>query len=56
MELRLGDLVAKVLHWGPIGWVVHKVTGLDKPCDKCEERRKKLNELLAKRKKELEDE
>lgn len=45
-----GDLIAKILHTGLIGKIVHKVTGKDKPCDGCEERRKKFNELISFRK------
>jgi hypothetical protein len=49
-NILLGDMVAKILHWGPIGWIVHKITGLDKPCDECEQRRKDWNKLLRKKK------
>ena len=47
----LGDLVAYILHTGFIGWIVFKVTGKDKPCDKCEERRKKFNDAVSFKKK-----
>ena len=47
----LGDLVAHILHTGLIGKIVFWITGKDKPCDKCEERRKKFNEALAFKKK-----
>lgn len=43
----LGDLIAKILHTGWIGWIVLKITGHKEPCDGCEERRKKFNELVA---------
>jgi len=43
----LGDLIAYILHHGIIGKIVFKLTGKDKPCDKCEERRKKFNKMVA---------
>jgi hypothetical protein len=52
MNIRLGDIVAKVLHWGPIGWLVHKITGLEEPCDECKERQERWNQLLQKKKEE----
>lgn len=46
----LGDLITFILHTGPIGKVVHWITGRDGPCDGCEERRNKFNEALKFRK------
>ena len=43
----LGDLIAHILHTGFIGKIVFWVTGKDKPCDNCEERRKKFNEMVS---------
>jgi len=42
----LGDVVACFLHSKPIGWLTHAITGNDKPCSICSNRRKALNVLV----------
>ena len=42
----LGDAVACFLHSKPIGWLVHLITGQDKPCNQCSVRRYALNTLV----------
>jgi hypothetical protein len=42
----LGDSLESFLHNGLMGKIVHKLTGLDEPCNKCKERKRKLNELI----------
>lgn len=41
-----GDSLEYFLHTGTIGKIVHKLTGLDGPCDTCIKRRDRLNQLL----------
>ena len=48
----LGDLIAKILHTGWIGKLVYLITGHTEPCDGCEERRRRFNELVAFKKKQ----
>lgn len=43
----LGDVVAHVLHTGPLGIVVKAVTGMSQPCGNCTKRVDKLNELVS---------
>jgi hypothetical protein len=42
----LGDVVACFLHSKPIGWLTHAITGNDKPCTICSNRRTALNVLV----------
>jgi hypothetical protein len=41
-----GDTLENFLHTGTIGKIVHKLTGLEKPCNTCQQRKETLNELL----------
>lgn len=42
----LGDSIVNLLHTGTIGKIVHTLTGKDKPCGGCQERRKLLNKMV----------
>lgn len=41
-----GDSLEKFLHSGLVGKIVHKLTGLEEPCNTCKKRKQKLNELI----------
>lgn len=43
----IGDSIEKFLHTGTLGKLVYKITGHDKPCGKCAERKAKLNKLMS---------
>jgi hypothetical protein len=42
----LGDLIACILHSKYIGWLTHRITGLDAPCEMCSRRAEALNILF----------
>jgi hypothetical protein len=42
----LGDIVACFLHCRLVGWLTHFITGKDKPCSTCSERRHALNVIM----------
>jgi hypothetical protein len=39
----LGDIIACILHSKSIGWLTHLITGNDKPCTLCSQRRHAWN-------------
>ena len=45
--MGLGDTVKNFLHSGIVGVVVHKLTGMTQPCEKCRKRQDKLNSILG---------
>lgn len=42
----LGDLIACILHSKYVGWLTHRITGLDAPCEICSRRAEALNILF----------
>lgn len=47
-----GDTIEKLLHTGAIGKIVHRITGMDKPCGPCLKRKQFLNNVAPYKKKE----
>ena len=45
-SIGLGDIIACLLHSRPFGWITKIITGKDKPCSQCSQRRQALNILF----------
>jgi hypothetical protein len=45
-SIGFGDLIACFLHSKPIGWLTHLISGKDKPCTICNQRRQAWNIIL----------